>query len=174
MNRSLILIVLAFATGLSAVPKTSEPAQKSASGHDHRAPAFIGSALKRHGCKLPKVGSRVYIVSGQFGDAKQLDWAALCLTSDGVVRVLVFWATAAPCSATIQKGWPLQRRVSPVESLDMYIQAQSQRQMLAYRTFFGDNQTVPVTHKGIEVGDEHASLIYYCHGGQWLELQGAD
>jgi hypothetical protein len=44
----------------------------------------------------------------------------------------------------------------------------------AYRRFFGDPHTNPVLHDGVEIGGDEASLIYYCHNGRWLELQGND
>lgn len=48
------------------------------------------------------------------------------------------------------------------------------KQILAYRKCFGDEHTNEISHAGIEVGDEKASLIYYCDGKIWLELQGND
>jgi hypothetical protein len=48
------------------------------------------------------------------------------------------------------------------------------KNILAYRKFLGDAQENLVTHEGVEVGGEEASIIYYCHRGQWLELAGND
>jgi hypothetical protein len=31
-----------------------------------------------------------------------------------------------------------------------------------------------VTHEGVKVGGEEASMIYYCYRRKWLELQGND
>ncbi len=48
-------------------------------------------------------------------------------------------------------------------------------EILGYREAFETMKNPPpVTHDGIEIGDEQASLIYYCEKGRWLELAGSD
>jgi hypothetical protein len=61
-----------------------------------------------------------------------------------------------------------------VKRKSLYLLAAPAKQVLAYRKFFDDAQRNPVAHEGIEVGGEEASIIYYCHRGKWLELQGND
>jgi hypothetical protein len=47
-------------------------------------------------------------------------------------------------------------------------------QITAYRKFFSDSHTISILHDFVEIGGDEASLIYYCHYGRWLELQGND
>jgi hypothetical protein len=56
----------------------------------------------------------------------------------------------------------------------LYLLAAPAKQILGYRKFFDDAHENRVTHEGVEVGGDEASIIYYCYRGQWLELQGND
>ncbi len=173
---SLTLLLVTTAAG----PQTpSQNVQKRVSPDAYgSAPASIRAALKRQNCELPETQhwdrTRLNVVSGHFGDRAQTDWAAICIAPDGSTRVLVFWKKSAPCPAEIHHGWALQSRFPPGEAGSLYLLAAPAKQILAYRKFFDDGRGNPVTHEGVEVGGEEASMIYYCYGGKWLELQGND
>jgi hypothetical protein len=88
--------------------------------------------------------------------------------------VVVFWGKSAPCPAEINAGRALQSHFPPGEAGSLYLLAAPAKQILAYRKFFEDAHGNPVTHEGVEVGGEKASIIYYCYRGRWLELSGND
>jgi hypothetical protein len=113
------------------------------------------------------------VVSNHFAKADQTDWAAMCVVNDRA-RVVVLWGGKAGCSDEIQGGWPLRGAFSKEPAGGLFLRPISPKQILAYRKFFGDEHNNEVDHEGIEVGDEQASLIYYCDGKNWLELQGND
>ena len=165
---------------MAARPQTpSQNIQKRVSPDVYSsAPATIRTALKGQHCELPETQhwdqTRLNIVSGHFGDRAQIDWAAICIASDGSTRVVVFWGKWAPCPAEIKGGWALQSHLPPGEAGSLYLLAAPAKQILAYRKFFEDSQDNPVTHEGIEVGGEEASQIYYCYHGRWLVLTGND
>ncbi len=142
------------------------------------APASIRAELKKMHCELPETQhwdkTPLNIVSGHFENPGQTDWAAICIAPDGTDRVLVFWGKSAPCPAEIHQGWALKGHFPPGEAGSLYLLAARAEQILEYRKFFGDGHDNPVIHEGIEVGGDEASLIYYCYGGKWLELQGND
>jgi hypothetical protein len=164
----------------AALPQTpSQNVQKRVSPDAYSsAPTTVRAALKKEHCELPETQhwdqTRLNIVSGHFGDRVQTDWAAMCINSDGSTRVLVFWGKSAPCPAEIHHGWALKGRFPPGEAGSLYLLAAPAKQILAYRKFFGDAKGNSVTHEGVEVGGEEASIIYYCCRGQWVELTGND
>jgi hypothetical protein len=178
LNRfgSLSLFLFA-AVALAQTP--SQNVQKRVSSDAYTAaPATIRADLKRQHCELPETQhweqTRLNIVPGHFGDRAQNDWAAICIASDGSTRVVVFWGKLAPCPAEIRDGWALRTHFPAGEAGSIYLLAAPAKQILEYRKFFGDAHDNPVIHEGIEVGGDEASIIYYCHQGKWLELQGND
>lgn len=155
----------------------SRPQRRVRPSMYRRVPPRIRTALNRRHCELPEVqssGKPINVFSGRFSDVQQTDWAAACITPDGSLLVLLFWGKTAACPAEISTGAEFEQRFAPGEAGDLYVAPASAKDILAYRKFFGDSHDNPVTHSGIEVGDTHASMIYYCYGGVWLELQGAD
>jgi hypothetical protein len=164
----------------TALPQTPpEDVQKRVSPNAYSsAPATIRAALEKQHCELPETQhgdkTRLNIVSGHFASPTQTDWAAICIADDGSTRALVFWNKLAPCPTEIHHGWALAGHFPPGKAGSLYLLAAPTKQVLAYREFFGDAHRNAVTHEGIEVGGEEASIIYYCYRGHWLELQGND
>jgi hypothetical protein len=164
----------------AALPQTPPPnVQKRVSPDAYSSvPATVRAALEKQHCELPETQhwdqTRLNVVSGHFGNQAQTDWAAICISSDGSTRALVFWGKSAPCPAEIHHGWALESRFPPGKAGSLYLLAAPAKQVLAYRKFFDHAQRNPVSHEGIEVGGEEASIIYYCYRGKWLELQGND
>ncbi|SRR6266852_2266891 len=133
--------------------------------------------LERH-CQLPEAAKyedshAMNVVSGHFAREDQTDWAALCIVKDQA-RVVVLWGGKTVCSDEIRSGWPLEHAFSKEPAGGLFLMGVGPKQILAHRKFFGDKHTNDISHEGIEVGDEQASLIYYCDGRGWLELQGTD
>jgi len=138
----------------------------------------LRAALEKRACQLPQLDkydakNPANAISGHFSSSMQTDWAALCIVDDRP-RVVVVWGGKSACSDEITAGWPLQVSFAHEPGGGLFLGKASPRTILDYRKFFGDANTNPVTHEGINVGDEHASLIYYCDGKNWLQLQGED
>ncbi len=179
MNQIVWLLALFLIATAAAPQQVSPSVQKRVSPDAYgRASATIRAALKTQHCELPETQhwdeTQLNIVRGHFGDSTQSDWAAICIAPDGFTHALVFWGKSAPCPAEIRHGWALQGRFPPGEAGSLYLLNAPPSQIAAYRKFFGDPHTNSVVHDGVEVGGDEASLIYYCHRGRWLELQGND
>jgi hypothetical protein len=176
--RYLTLILFLLAAAASAQTPSQDVQKRVSPDVYTAAPPAVRAELKKQHCELPQTQhwdqTRLNIVSGHFADRSQNDWAAICMGSDGSTRVLVFWGKAARCPAEIRNGWALQGHFKPGEAGSLYMLAAQAKQILEYRKFFGDPHDNQVVHEGIEVGGDEASLIYYCHQGKWLELQGND
>jgi len=177
--RSFSLILLLLFAAVASAQTPSQDVQKRVSPDAYTAaPPTIRAELKKQHCELPEVQhwdqTRLNIVPGHFGDRLQNDWAAICIGSNGSTHVIVFWGKSAPCPAEIHDGWALQGHFKAGEAGSLYLLTAQANQILEYRKFFGDPHENPVIHEGIEVGGDEASLIYYCHQGKWLELQGND
>ncbi len=160
---------------------TYNPPQRRVSPDAYKkAPAKIRAALQQKHCELPSGQSMddtpLNIVSGHFAAPGHTDWAAICILPDNTTRALIFWGKPGPppCPAEITHGWALETKMPPGQAGSLYLMRQVKAQILEYRKFFGDTNTAPVDHDGVEVGGDQASLIYYCYKGKWLELQGAD
>ena len=153
--------------------------QKLVSPKEYRnIPREVQVFLEQRQCQVPErpnyaEGNQVNVVSGHLAKAGQTDWAALCVVKDQA-RVVVLWGGKKSCSDEIHSGWPLEHAFSREPAGGLFLGAIGRKQILAYRKFFGDEHSNEIDHEGIEVGDEQASLIYYCDGKKWLELQGSD
>lgn len=153
--------------------------QKLVSPAEYRyIPKALRAALDARGCRLPQLDNYdaqnpVNAVSGSFAKRGQTDWAALCIVNDRP-RVIVVWGGKSGCSNEITAGWPLEQSFAHEPGGGLSLGKATVKEILAFRKFFGDTNTNPVTHEGINVGDEKASLIYYCDGKNWLQLQGDD
>lgn len=144
----------------------------------HNIPAGVRVALQQHGCRLPEGqtsdGEPINVISGHFASRKQNDWAALCVIGDQA-EVFVSWGgKARACPAEIHSGWPLQGKFSAEPAGGLFLRKASPQLILRYRQQFPTGPAPPVTHEGLEVGDEQASLVYYCDAGKWVELRGND
>lgn len=143
-------------------------------------PKTLRAALDKRGCQLPQLAQYDAkhpwnAVSGHFLNSTQTDWAALCIVNDHP-RVVVVWSgqDKTACTDEITTGWPLEQSFFHEVGGGLFLAAASKKIILDYRKFFGDANNNAVTHEGINVGDDKASLIYYCDGKTWLQLQGDD
>lgn len=175
-----VLIATVF-IGQQAPNQSDQPSnpQKLVSPSKYRnIPKEMRALLEQRHCQLPEPASyverdRVNVVSGHFAKADQTDWAALCVLKDQP-RVVVLWGGKTSCNDEIHNGWALEHAFSKQPAGGLYLTSMGPKQILSYRKFFGDEHTNDINHEGIEVGDEQASLIYYCDEKNWLELQGND
>lgn len=181
MKFKFLLSVALSCAALAQSSSAPDAPQKRVSPNAYKtAPLEIRAALIRRHCELPETQhwekTQLNLVSGHFATNRQTDWAAICILPDGTTLALLFWGRRGPppCPSEISKGWALHGKFKPGEAGSLYLLRQDAKQILVYRKFFGDARSNPVTHDGVEIGGEEASLIYYCYGGKWLELQGND
>lgn len=142
-------------------------------------PRRIRAELERRGCTIPQVpGLPVSnVIRGSFTRPGRLDWAVLC-SAQRRSAILVFVAGRADSIVELSPaddrhflqtgpGGAIEysRRLSRASPDYMRRQAQA----------FGGELPSPVNHSGIEdafVGK--ASVVWYCHGGRWIQLTGMD
>lgn len=146
----------------------------------NKVPSLIRAKLQAHGCYLPETQSLddgaepINIVSGHFASKDQMDWSAVCIIRDRP-QVFILWGhEPTACPSEIHSGWPLQGNFSKDLAGDIFLRKAPPKRILNYRRAFPEGQKPVVTHDGLEVGNEQASLIFYCDGGKWLELRGND
>jgi hypothetical protein len=181
MKMLMPVVIAAFLVGQQPANQSDQPQNPQklvAPGEYRKTPPKVRVSLEQRHCQLPETknyddGHPLNVVSGHFARADQTDWAALCIIKDRA-RVVVLWGGKVSCSNEIHSGWPLEHAFSREPAGGLFLMPVGRKEILAYRKFFGDDHTNDINHEGIEVGDEQASLIYYCDGRNWLELQGND
>jgi hypothetical protein len=143
-------------------------------------PGAIRARLQARGCYLPETQSLedgaepINVVSGHFARENQLDWAAVCIIRDRP-QIFVLWGRLpAGCSSEIHSGWPLKENFSAEPAGGIFLRKATPQRILNYRQAFPEGQKPPISHDGLEVGNEQASLIFYCDSGKWLDLRGND
>ena len=135
-----------------------------------RAPLPIRQQLERMHCR---VFGKENLIRGQFAADKQDDWAALCVNGDHIQPVVI-WGGKVQCDARPAPARDYKELMAdPMR--DAYIATAEPKKIAMYADSVGGVESLPsVTHAGLEVGDEQASVIYYCQQGKWVQLTGAD
>lgn len=143
-------------------------------------PSSIRANLQTHGCYLPETQSLdngaepINVVTGHFAHESHMDWAAVCVIHDHP-QVFVLWdRQPAACPSEIHSGWPLKENFSAESAGGIFLRKATPQRILNYRRAFPEGPKPAVTHDGLEVGNEQASLIFYSDSGKWLELRGND
>lgn len=143
-------------------------------------PNSVRIKLEKKGCYLPEVqesdgsNGQVNVVSGSFGGKEQYAWAALCVINDRPLLLLFWQGKSNGCPDEIRSGWPLRTKFSEDPASGIALRKATVQKILNYRKAFPEGEKPHITHDGLEVGDEQASLIYYCDSGKWMELRGSD
>ncbi len=144
-------------------------------------PSQVRTALERRGCTIPQPSNADHpqnVISGEFTDSKQTDWAVLC-SRERRSAILVF------------RGWRSDQVDELAEEADLqYLQVTTGNREIGYSRRLAVatpktiRQRIPVRgaakprvtdHDGIEntfVGK--ASVVWYCLGGKWIRLSGSD
>ncbi len=135
-------------------------------------PAHISTELVRRGCTIPQVtveGLEMKephnVISGEFARRGQKDWAVLCSTR-GRSAVHIFWGRPTKCLSIIG---------AQADNAERYIGTADAKYILDHYEAYGGAKPPPLEHLGINDGfAEKASQVWYCYGGRWRLLQGAD
>jgi hypothetical protein len=143
-------------------------------------PDAIRAALIRRRCAIPQpwgtTGQR-NVVRGRFNDGPVVDWAVLC-SRDLSSTILVFWdnsaSSIAELATTLDAAY-LQVVIGRQIGFSRAIDVASPVVIREYAGDVGRSKLPSLDHDGINdafVGK--ASVIWYWHQGQWLQLEGAD
>jgi len=176
---SLVAVPIA-RTGASQADKAVNPQKIVSPSAYTRLPIQIRNKLQAHGCYLPETQSLdngaepINVVSGHFAGKDQIDWAAACIIRDRPQIFILWERKPSACPAEIHSGWPLKENFSSEPAGGIFLRKATPRRILNYRQAFPEGPKPAIAHDGLEVGDEQASLIFYCKAGSWLELRGND
>jgi len=168
-------LLLLWASIQSIICMTSAVAAQEAGPGADRTPAEIRklpsdlkSELDRRGCTIPSaLPLSSNAVRGQFAKRGEFDWAVLC-RSQHITTLLVFRNGSNHVVIELSV-MPNNDGVS-----DWYIRPVGKDFIQRHYVAYGGPKPPPINHDGIESGDEHASIVFYCYKGKWLHLQGAD
>jgi len=143
-------------------------------------PDWIRTELVRRRCAIPQpwgaTGQR-NVVRGRFNDGPAVDWAVLC-SRDLSSTILVFWDGSAKSIAEVASTLDATYLQVVRSGQIGFSRAIDIATSVAIRESAGDSgrsRLPPLEHDGINdafVGK--ASVIWYWHHGQWLQLDGAD
>ena len=143
-------------------------------------PSGIMDNLTTRGCSIPQSypdSTPHNVVTGPFTSREQADIAVLCLRdttsvilvyrgalADSVVEVAPRPHVHAELSDT-SSGFTFSRAIGLADSA--FIQSRFER--------YGGPRPPTIDHLGInDIFVEKASVVWYWHSGQWLQLQGSD
>lgn len=140
-------------------------------------PAPVTAALRENECTVPQYRFEAdtaanNVIFGEFAQAGQLDFAALC-SRDGRTSLLVMWGGPARCE-------PVTKELADVDAMvgagteivySRQIQAISRRRTEEF-AWLGNARLRQVEHDGIlhSVG-EYQTIILYCRDGEWMEVE---
>jgi hypothetical protein len=147
---------------------------------DASVPENVKKAIEDQGCAIPQtyIEKKPHnIIQGHFANEKSKDWAVLC-SKEGKSSIFVVWEKEKPCPAILASGEnknQLQQISSKQIGFSRYLSSASKDVILKHQQAFGGPLPKKLDHQGIDDAFlEKASVTYYCEGGKWLALQGAD
>lgn len=140
-------------------------------------PAAFAKELEGRACSIPQTmldAEPHNVISGEFAKKGQKDWAAICYR-EGKSAIHVFWGGPAKCPADLPRGREEFRTNDEPVEYPFAIKAVGRDFILEHYRGYGGPRPPPIDHHGIDdIFVEKASSVWYCHGGKWLRLQGAD
>ena len=141
-------------------------------------PSNVVTELQKMNCLIPQgILGHTNAIEGEFVVKGQKDWAVLC-SINGKSSIHVFWGGPERCPGAIAErldGEYLYERGSGVWEYDRGLGKVGEKFILEHYEAYGGVKPPPITHDAIEDRWlEKASVVRYCHQGEWLELTGAD
>lgn len=144
-------------------------------------PQPVRRTLRELGCLVPQTylpGPPHNLISGRFERADELHWAALCSRDESTGLLLL-----ATEGTLVQQVMPFRPDADHLHGIDVdgtprfnwAIDAVGRDYILEHHARYGGPEPPPIDHDGINSAVvERASTVLYWHGGEWLELTGAD
>ena len=144
-------------------------------------PEPVVQELNHRGCRIPQLWNDPKphnVIRGEFTQAGQVDWAALCSVK-GFSSILVFR------NGTGLDPVQLARQEDSLEFIEglnsdkvgnnRIIYPAGQRDIMGHWTKHGGPKPPPIGHQGIEDGHaEKGSSVHYYYQGKWRVLTGSD
>jgi hypothetical protein len=141
--------------------------------------APLRAELQRRGCTIPQVytgGPPHNVARGAFRTAGQIDTAVLC-SQQHASSILVFWGGNSS-NVSVVAPWPdgqFLQVVAPGQIGFSRLVRVASPAFIRKHDQPGRSASPFIAHDGIEdVFVEKASVVWYWHQGQWLQLSGAD
>ena len=139
----------------------------------------IRGALERRGCTIPQTyrdSTPHNVLRGRFTSPEQMDVAVLCAT-DSTTAVLVFRGGSDTSVVELAVQPHVDDR-APGDTVFWHSRAIASADSTYIRVRYeryGGPKPPEIDHEGInDIFVEKASVVWYWHRGQWLQLQGAD
>jgi hypothetical protein len=140
-------------------------------------PDSVEVALREHGCTVPQYRSEEdaaanNVIRGEFAQAGQLDYAALCSRA-GRTSLLVIWGGSARCADETQTGADVDAMVGADDEVVYARQIQLLPKARAEEFAWLETPSLGrIEHDGIlhSVGEYQTSFLY-CRGGRWIEIE---
>ena len=143
-------------------------------------PANVIRELQRRGCTVPQEAYTKKphnVIKGEFAKPGQIDWAVLCSVR-GVSSILVFWNGSEKNPSAIAPAEDrnyLQGITAEQFGFSRGITSVGKGFIMKHYRAYGGPTPPPVGHQGIDDAFiEKGSRTWYFHGGEWLQLTGAD
>jgi hypothetical protein len=144
-------------------------------------PLPVRRTLDGMACRVPQTyipGPPHNLISGRFLRTDELHWAALCSRNETTGLLLL-----AADGILVEEVAPFRSDAVHLQGIDIdgtpgfnwAIDAVGREYILEHHARYGGPESPPIDHDGINSAVvERASTVLYWHGGQWLELTGAD
>jgi hypothetical protein len=144
-------------------------------------PEAVRRTLERMACQVPQTyipGPPHNLISGRFLRADELHWAALCSRDETTALLLL-----AADGTLVEELVPFRSDADHLQGIDIdgtpgfnwAIGTVGRDYILERHARYGGPAPPPIDHDGIDSAVvERASTVLYWHGGEWLELTGAD
>jgi hypothetical protein len=143
-------------------------------------PSGAAAVLQSRHCTIPQPnndGPARNVIQGEFFGKRQKGWAVLC-SSGGKSSILVFRNNYDSSPDEIAKSPDSQFLIDTWQGETVYsreISAVDQKFILRRHRAYGGPKPPPIDHNGIDDAFlEKASITWYWHNGEWMQLQGAD
>lgn len=135
-----------------------------------KVPSHVRQQLEEMHCRIFKKNN---LISGKLAADNQEDWAALCVIN-GKIQPVVLWGGKTQCDAHPAPARDFKELIAdPLRDANLGL-AGAKKIAMYHDAFGGPGKVFPISHAGLEVGDEQASVIYFCRKGKWVELTGED
>jgi hypothetical protein len=143
-------------------------------------PATIAGVLRARNCSVPQPeagGPRRNVIRGEFFAKGEPGWAVLCSLNNSTT-LLAFRSDRdrnPDTVATTEDLGYLQSLEGDQAVYARQIAPVNREFILDHYRAYGGPEPPPIDHHGIDDAFlEKASVTWYFHDGQWLQLQGAD
>ena len=141
-------------------------------------PSNIVTELKKMGCLIPQgILDHTNAIEGEFAIKGQKDWAVLC-SIKGKSHIHIFWGGSIRCPSIIAERSDqenLYEQSRGVWEYDRGLGKVGEKFIMEHYEAYGGPKPPPITHDAIDDRWlEKASVVHYCHEGNWIKLTGAD